>query len=368
MRQCRIGGIMTKQVYREASDAFIKDYFLYIIIYTFIISGLFLSGYYVCNQKIWYHGEPLYPFIHWIHKNWLPLLLGGLLGGYVIISCAHLCIIAGMLGKVADAVDMLYTERMDYIKLPPQLHEMELQMNQVRHNVQQSRQATREAEQQKNDLIVYMAHDLKTPLTSVIGYLTLLKDETQITDELRKKYLEIALRKSERLEELLNEFFEITRFNLSQMTLEMSKVNISRMTEQILYEFKPLFEEKGLTYRLEMEPDIFLSCDVDKMERVYDNLLKNAVNYSYEDTEILVKLHKNSDKGMRLEVINQGKTIPQEKLPRIFEQFFRLDSSRASKTGGSGLGLAIAKEIVTLHGGYIGCQSQNEQIIFTVVI
>ncbi len=359
---------MTRQVYRETSDAFIKEYFLYIIIYTFIISGLFLAGYYVCNQRVWYTEDYLYPVIHWIHDNWLPVLLGGLLGGYVIISCAYLCIIASMLGKVADAVDMLYTERTNYIKLPSQLHEMELQMNQVMHNVRQSRQATKEAEQQKNDLIVYMAHDLKTPLTSVIGYLTLLKDETQITDELRKKYLGIALRKSERLEELLNEFFEITRFNLSQMTLEMSEVNISRMTEQILYEFKPLFEEKGLTYQLDMEPDIFLSCDVDKMERVYDNLLKNAVNYSYENTEIAVKLRKNGEKGMRLVVTNHGKTIPKEKLSRLFEQFFRLDSSRASKTGGSGLGLAIVKEIVTLHGGSITCESEREQVIFTVVM
>lgn len=359
---------MTKQVYRETSDAFIKEYFLYIVIYTFIISGLFLAGYYVCNQRVWYKEDYLYSFIHWIHKNWLPLLLGGLLGGYVVISCAYLCIIASMLGKVADAVDMLYTERVDYIKLPGQLHEMEVQMNQVMHNARQSRQATREAEQQKNDLIVYMAHDLKTPLTSVIGYLTLLRDEAQITEDLRKKYLDIALRKSERLEELLNEFFEITRFNLSQMTLEMSEVNISRMTEQILYEFKPLFEEKGLTYRLEMEQDISLSCDVDKMERVYDNLLKNAVNYSYENTEILVKLQRNGDMGMRLTVINHGKTIPKEKLSRIFEQFFRLDSSRASKTGGSGLGLAIAKEIIALHGGCITCESEKEQIIFTVIM
>ena len=140
------------------------------------------------------------------------------------------------------------------------------------------------------------------------------------------------------------------------------------MTEQILYEFKPLFEEKGLTYQLDMEPDIFLSCDVDKMERVYDNLLKNAVNYSYENTEIVVKLRKNGEKGMRLVVTNHGKTIPKEKLSRLFEQFFRLDSSRASKTGGSGLGLAIVKEIVTLHGGSITCESEREQVIFTVVM
>lgn len=359
---------MEKKIYQGTSGAFIKEYFWYIIIYSIVICAIMLAGYYICNQRTWYAWDSLYPFIHWVHRNWLPLLLGGLLGGYVLISCIYLYIIANMLGKVTDAVNVLYTDREEYIKLPRQLHEIELQMNQVMQNIRQSRQATREAEQQKNDLIVYMAHDLKTPLTSVIGYLTLLKDEKQITENTKEKYLGIALRKAERLEELINEFFEITRFNLSHMTLEMSEVNISRMTEQILFEFQPLFAEKGLTYRLEKEPDILLSCDVDKMERVFDNLIKNAINYSYENTEIVVKLQKNGKKGMRLTVINRGKTIPKEKLMRIFEQFFRLDSSRGSKTGGSGLGLAIAKEIVTLHGGAITCESEKEQIIFTVVL
>lgn len=105
---------------------------------------------------------------------------------------------------------------------------------------------TKEAEQQKNDLVVYLAHDLKTPLTSVIGYLTLLRDERQISEELRQKYLLISLGKAERLENLNNEFFEITRFNLSHITLQYSKVNLTRLFEQLIFEFQLMFEEKNL--------------------------------------------------------------------------------------------------------------------------
>ena len=114
--------------------------------------------------------------------------------------------------------------------------------------------------------------------------------------------------------------------------------------------------------------DVFVICDIEKMERVYDNLFKNIANYSYRDTEILVSLEKNGDTGMRLLTINKGKTVPKEKLDHIFEQFFRIDNSRNSESGGSGLGLAVTKEIVELHGGTIGCNSENEEIIFEIII
>ena len=215
---------------------------------------------------------------------------------------------------------------------------------------------------------MYMAHDLKTPLTSVIGYLNLLNDEKEISGEIRERYLEIATRKALRLEELINDFFEVARLNFSTMVLEKSQVNMSVMIEQMLYEFMPLFREKNLSYSLQVEKDVQVYCDVAKMNRVFDNLFKNIVNYSYENSEIRISLKSNENRGMVLVMKNQGKTIPPEKLCHLFEQFYRMDDSRGTQNGGSGLGLAVVKEIVELHQGTVMCESQNEEICFTICI
>ena len=146
----------------------------------------------------------------------------------------------------------------------------------------------REAEQRKNDLIVYLAHDLKTPLTSIIGYLTLLRDEPELSPAMRAKYTGIALDKAERLETLINEFFEITRFSLTHLTLQREEVNLTRMLEQVTFEFQPVLAEMDLVWDLSLPPDVVVVCDPDKLERVFDNLLRNANNYSYPGTLIRV--------------------------------------------------------------------------------
>lgn len=139
------------------------------------------------------------------------------------------------------------------------------------------------------------------------------------------------------------------------------------MLEQIAYEFYPVLAEKKLDLCTDIMPDVEIICDMDKLERVFDNLLRNAVNYSYEQTKITLSMRLAGD-HVKIVIRNCGKTIPPEKLERIFEQFFRLDSSRASATGGAGLGLAIAKEIVELHGGSIRADSENESIVFTLLL
>ena len=248
-----------------------------------------------------------------------------------------------------------------------ELRPLEVYLDSVRLQIQNSQRAAREAEQKKNDLVVYLAHDLKTPLTSVIGYLTLLNDEEEISPRLRKKYLSVSLDKAERLEDLINEFFEITRFSLTHLTLELRKINLSRMLEQTVFEFGPMLAEKKLECRLDMPPDVFYECDPDKLQRVFDNLLRNAVSYSQPGGEINLCLRRQEER-LRLTVQNFGVTIPEDKLERIFDQFFRLDSARATRSGGAGLGLAIAKEIVELHGGTISAESSDGQVTFTVVL
>lgn len=251
------------------------------------------------------------------------------------------------------------------VELPPDLNTIQAELNLVRERTLRSAAAAKEAEQHKNDLLVYLAHDLKTPLTSVLGYLTLLRDEPQLSTELRARYTHIALDKAERLEELINEFFEIARFNLTTVTLEQQPIHLSRMLEQLTYEFTPILAQKQLRWELQIAADIEIHGDADKLERVFDNLIRNAVHYSNVGSAIWVSLMEK-DGGAQLQIMNQGRTIAPEKLERIFEQFFRLDAARSSSTGGAGLGLAIAKELVELHGGAISAQSGDATVTFTV--
>lgn len=269
--------------------------------------------------------------------------------------------------EINKGIDTLIDENSGDVVLSSELVATEKKMNHIKHTIQQQKLAAELAEQRKNDLVVYLAHDLKTPLTSVIGYLTLLRDENKISEELREKYLSISLEKAEHLEDLINEFFEITRFNLSNITLEYSRVNLTRMLEQLTYEFKPMFLEKNLKCELEIAPDTMIKCDVNKMQRVFDNLLRNAVNYSFDDSTIHITVKQNGE-NLCIQFTNCGNTIPKEKLVRIFEQFYRLDVARSSRSGGAGLGLAVAKEIVELHNGTITAKSENEQIEFTVTL
>lgn len=252
------------------------------------------------------------------------------------------------------------------IALTPELLPMERKMISIRETIQQQKDDLLATEQRKNDLIVYLAHDLKTPLASVIGYLTLLHDEEEIPTELREKYLGIALDKAERLEDLINEFFEIARFNLSNISLQRHRVNLTRLMEQLIFEFQPMLREKGLLCTLDMPEDVMYICDADKLQRVFDNLLRNAVLYSWPETEIVIQ-GAARENAIELTFTNHGDTIPQDKLDRLFEQFYRLDSARGT-SGGAGLGLAIAKQIVELHGGTIAARSWEDLISFTVIL
>lgn len=359
---------MNRSVQSEVSRQLLNRFLVQIIIFALLFTTISAVGYLLCSKRTWYSWDPFYPVIHFLHLHWSSCFLFFLFLGCIIISCINFYRIARIMAEMTLAVDDLYSDRVTSVSLSPELHEIEKKLNQIMINIRESNQAANEANQRKNDMIVYMAHDLKTPLTSVIGYLTLLKDEPQISEEVRQKYLTIAWNKAERLETLINQFFEITRFNLSQMTLDYTTINMSMMVEQILYEFKPLFQEKELDYIPKIMPDIMVSCDVDKIERIFDNLIKNAMNYSYVHTSLEVSLFSENQKHMHFIIKNHGKTIPKEKLALLFEQFFRLDSSRSSSTGGTGLGLAISKQITELHQGKITCESEQETITFHLIL
>ena len=272
------------------------------------------------------------------------------------------------LKEINQGIENILSDFNEPVRFKPALRPLEDSLNEIKMTIRRQEQEAIESEKKKNDLVVFLAHDLKTPLTSIVAYLSILETKPDMPEEERKKYTHISLEKAIRLGELINEFFEITRFNLSNLTLEKSRVNLTRMLEQLTFEFQPMLDEKHLTCRLDAPKDVMIVCDAGKLQRVFDNLLRNAVNYSYEDEEIVFSVNYAKDqKGMLcITCTNRGVTIPPEKLSRIFEQFYRLDTARTTKSGGAGLGLAIAKEIVELHGGTITAYSAEEVIRFEI--
>lgn len=345
----------------------ILQYFLAVFAYVLALLLSIMIAWQIASQFVWQPENPIYQILHWI-REYLTLVLGVLcIAGWVGITYYFLSRPLHYLDDIVEASQRLAIPDGHPIILPEAIKGVQDELNRMREQAFRNAILAKEAEQRKNDLIVYLAHDLKTPLTSVIGYLTLLRDEPEISEGLREHYTQIALGKAQRLEDLINEFFDITRFSLTSLALEPERTNLSRMLEQMTSEFEPILAEKDLVWRREIMADVECYCDRDKMERVFDNLIRNAVNYSYNGTEILVSMRTS---GEQIEIIfqNHGKTIPPEKLSRIFEQFFRVDTSRSSMTGGAGLGLAISKEIIELHGGTIQAKSQKESVLFAVLL
>ena len=178
-------------------------------------TGLCLLAMMACNTIIWQPWDPVYQFLQFV-KDFLPVFyFVPLLGGWLAISYYFLGRPLRYLDEIVAAAKLLAQPRDEMVRLPGELKDIEDDMNLAKQRALRDAEAAKEAEQRKNDLIVYLAHDLKTPLTSVIGYLTLLRDEPQLSPEMRARYTNIALEKALRLEDLTNEFFEITRFNLS---------------------------------------------------------------------------------------------------------------------------------------------------------
>ena len=250
------------------------------------------------------------------------------------------------------------------IAFPKNCREIGAQMLQIKTDMQRQEQILKEESQRKSDLITYLAHDLKTPLTSVMGYLSLLDEAPDMPEAQKEKYIHIALTKAERLENLIAQFFEITQFN---MVLEKEHLDLAYMLMQMAEEFYPVLSAHGNTVDLQVDETLAVYGDGDKLARVFNNILKNAVAYSYENSVIVIRGY--FEQGMAvISFENHGRTIPKQKLDLIFEKFFRLDEARRSNTGGAGLGLAIAREIVELHKGSISAKSQEEKTTFQVTL
>ena len=237
----------------------------------------------------------------------------------------------------------------------------------TREELDVQRRAAQQEQKRKKDLVAFLAHDLKTPLTSVVGYLTLLRDKPGLYPAERARYTAVALEKAQRLEELLGEFFDISRMELHQDGDRQEPVQLTFLLEQIADEFYPLLAENKLTLETDIAPGLVTVGDADKLARVFDNVLRNAVSYSHPEGTIRLAAALEGGR-VHIRIANRGLGIPEKELSNIFDRFYRLDAARSTRTGGAGLGLAIAREIVELHGGTIAAESENESILFTVIL
>ena len=262
-------------------------------------------------------------------------------------------------------IDSLLSEQAEQIRLSAEMEPFERKLNSVRCILDQRERAARSAEQRKNELVLYLAHDIRTPLTSVLGYLDLLEEMPELPAEERAKYVHISLEKARRLEKMISEFFEITRYNTQQIAIDPKPVDLYYLLVQVIDEHIPLFTEHGNYVTLRAQEPLQVWGDGEKLARVFNNLLKNAAAYSDPGTEVTVSAEAGKE-AVSVRVTSIGKTIPSDKLDALFEKFYRLDDARTSHTGGTGLGLAIAKEIVALHGGTILAESENGQTTFMV--
>lgn len=265
--------------------------------------------------------------------------------------------------EVIAGIDKLMEEESS-ISLSPELETVERKLNHAKQTLKTQADEARKNEQQKNDLVVYLAHDIKTPLTSVIGYLSLLDENPDMPDEKKAKYIHTAWEKANRLRILVNEFFDITRSHSEAVPLQKTKIDLYYMLVQISEELYPQLDACKKRVENKVEEDISVYGDSEKLARVFNNILKNAIAYSEENSVISVSAEEFPEKTV-IRFENRGE-IPADKLSLVFDKFYRLNSARQSETGGSGLGLAIAKNIITLHGGEIKAESSNGATAFII--
>lgn len=265
--------------------------------------------------------------------------------------------------EILAGIDSLSNEGGEEIRMSKEIDFVGCKLQSVKDELDKRKQETEEAEKRKDELIVYLAHDIKTPLTSVIGYISLLKENPNMQSSERQKYTNIALDKAERLELLINEFFEITRSHAQTMILEKEEINLSYLLEQVIDETYPILSKEQKKVEIAIVQDMIVEVDPQRMARVFTNLLKNACHYSEGE---LIKISTVDRTELVLVVFENQGSIPEEHLKHLFDKFYRVDGARQTKTGGAGLGLAIAKEIVAAHQGMLDAECTDG--IFRIVV
>lgn len=269
--------------------------------------------------------------------------------------------------RIIDIADGKSDEKI-IIERQDEIGEIAGRINEMTEQINQLITSERDALQSNKDLIACVAHDLRTPITSVKGYLDLALDTKHYDLEQRQKYVRIAQNKANRLEYLIHDLFNYTKLTSGEITLHRSKIDLVQLVEQMMEEFYPLFQEEELECTTKYNISYLeMNMDGELIARAVQNLLSNAIKYGKDGKHVYVEL-ECLEQEVQIRVTNYGLVIPEESIKHLFDKFYRVERSRNVKTGGTGLGLNIAQEIVHLHGGRIQVTSGASGTCFTIAL
>lgn len=309
-----------------------------------------------------------------IYSSDTVIVMGYVLLGIVIFAVTFLLLqekSITYIGRISDAVSRISEGDLNTtveVVGDDEFASMAANLNKMVEDIRKLMDKERESERTKNELITNVAHDLRTPLTSIIGYLELLSGKTQLPQEMQKKYIDIAFTKAKRLEKLIEDLFGFTKMNYGKLSMHVGKVDIIKLLSQLLEESYPNFADKNLSYELQSNvPAKVIVADGNLLARLFDNLINNAIKYGADGKRVLVKVNAENS-VVQVSVTNYGYVIPAEELPLVFDKFYRVEQSRSTHTGGTGLGLAIVKSIVDMHGGTVTVKSDLNGTVFTVTL
>lgn len=312
---------------------------------------------------------------HWNKDTIMVVMLIIILLGFLLFICYFLLLtrrITKDMGYVANCISGIAEGeiglRITGINRDDEIGEIVTQVNLMSDEIERLMKSEREALQANKDMITCVAHDLRTPLTSITGYLQLATDTKKYTVEERQKYAGIAMRKANRMQGLIEELFSYTKLMSGEISLHRSHIDIIKLVGQMTEEFYPLFMENNLEYTLKQNvKSLIMNVDGELIARAVSNLISNAVKYGRDGKAVHIETEKYETE-LQIRVTNFGLIIPEESLEHIFDKFYRVESSRSAQTGGTGLGLNIAQEIAILHGGKITVKSGINGTCFTIAL
>ncbi len=341
---------------------FIKTIYT-ILIFTIIYIIILILLYNLFSIKTWKTTDFIYIIIDYLRNFIFPFWLIGI----IIIIIHFWNKTFKYINEITYETSKILNNDNKFIKLPSELSQIENSVNHIKKESIKNKELAIQEQKKKNELITYLAHDLKTPLTSIIGYLDLILANNNLEKKDIIKYTTIAMEKSLSLQNLINELFEITKLDTLEIKKEFQKIDLMLLLNQIICDFYPLAtkSKKKITLKSKHK-HLYVLGNSKELFRAFNNLLKNAINYSSENSNIEITTSL-TNKHINIKISNScNKNLSTKELNKIFDKFYRGDTSRNTETGGSGLGLAITKQIINLHNGTIRATSNQNYITFII--